>query len=183
MGDGELQRAVLPRNLWNISQVVSKDACCCSPAWRRRGPPAGPVPSAPGPQVSSSRGIRVQFTDELAAQRPHVVHVFHQWCLCVCVSLNRLAFAVVDSAMPISEIGLSLLVHQEVDVSVCREFVRIETIDSGSTYSRTIPCRISIFTSLVTRATTRPFRSGVSRSTIPTIGTFFLSPFLFTAVG
>ena len=79
--------------------------------------------------------------------------------VCVDVSLNGLAFAVVDSAMPISEIGLSLLVHQEVDVSVCREFVRIETIDSGSTYSRTIPCRISIFTSLVTRARARPFRS------------------------
>jgi hypothetical protein len=39
VGDGERQRAVLPRNRRNISQVVSKDACCSSSAWRRSGPP------------------------------------------------------------------------------------------------------------------------------------------------
>ena len=32
VGEGELQRAVLPRNRRNISQVVSKDACCSSSA-------------------------------------------------------------------------------------------------------------------------------------------------------
>jgi len=39
VGDGERQRAVFPRNRRNISQVVSKDACCSWSACRRSGPP------------------------------------------------------------------------------------------------------------------------------------------------